>query len=196
VPQKEFMRDILASATHLVGIINSVLDLSRIEAGRIELEPVSVNLPAMVGQVLETLTLLAEEKHITLASAVAPEVETIVTDATKLRQVLYNYLSNAIKFTPDGGNVRLTARAESDEMVRIEVLDTGIGIAADDQSHLFQEFQQLDTGMSKRYPGTGLGLALTKRIVEAEGGSVGVASTPGEGSVFHAILPRRLSPKE
>jgi signal transduction histidine kinase len=104
--------------------------------------------------------------------------------------VLYNYLSNALKFTPEEGLVTIHALPEEGERVRIEVEDTGIGIRREDTHRLFVEFQQLDAGMSKKYAGTGLGLALTRRIVEAQGGSVGVRSEPGKGSTFWAVLPR------
>jgi signal transduction histidine kinase len=107
--------------------------------------------------------------------------------------VLYNYLSNAIKFTPDHGSVAVRVFPEVGETFRIEVEDTGIGIAAEEIPHLFADFQQLDAGRAKKYQGTGLGLSLTKRIVEAQGGMVGVKSTPGVGSTFWAILPKVAS---
>src|SRR5207247_5210595 len=106
------------------------------------------------------------------------------------KQVLYNYLSNALKFTPDEGHVTVRVRREGDARFRLEVQDTGIGIRPEDFDRLFIEFQQLDASSAKKYQGTGLGLALTRRIVEAQGGSVGVRSELGTGSVFHAILPR------
>jgi signal transduction histidine kinase len=114
----------------------------------------------------------------------------VVADAAKLKQVLYNYLSNALKFTPDGGRVGVRVMAEGAEMFRLEVEDTGIGIREDDIGRLFVEFQQLDASTAKKYAGTGLGLALTKRIVEWQGGHVGARSSPGPGSVFFAVLPR------
>ena len=112
----------------------------------------------------------------------------------KLKQVLYNYLSNALKFTPDGGRIIVRAVADDESQFRIEVVDTGIGIPAGDMDRLFVEFQQLDSSSAKKYPGTGLGLALTKKIVEAQGGRVGARSTAGHGSVFFAILPKNADP--
>jgi CheY-like chemotaxis protein len=114
-----------------------------------------------------------------------------VLDPARLKQVLYNYLSTALKFTPSGGLVTVRASPEAADFFRIEVHDTGEGIESDQLSRLFVEFQQLDAGAAKKHAGTGLGLALTKRIVEAQGGTVGVRSTPGVGSIFHAVLPRR-----
>src|SRR5207237_809846 len=117
----------------------------------------------------------------------------VALDPARLKQVLYNYLSNALKFTPSGGLVTVRASPEGADFFRLEVHDTGSGIEPQDLPRLFVEFQQLDTGATKKHAGTGLGLALTKRIVEAQGGSVGVRSTPGVGSVFHAVLPRQAT---
>jgi CheY-like chemotaxis protein len=117
-------------------------------------------------------------------------LQDVVVDPARLKQVLYNYLSNAIKFTPDGGSVQLRASAAGPQHLRLEVEDTGIGIVPSDLPRLFVEFQQLDAGYGKRHAGTGLGLALTRKLVEAQGGSVGVRSEPGRGSVFHLVLPR------
>jgi CheY-like chemotaxis protein len=119
----------------------------------------------------------------------------LALDPARLKQVLYNYLSNALKFTSSGGLVTVRASPEGADFFRLEVHDTGSGIQPRDLSKLFVEFQQLDTGATKKHAGTGLGLALTKRIVEAQGGSVGVRSTPGVGSVFHAVLPRQATGK-
>src|SRR5439155_4334577 len=113
-------------------------------------------------------------------------------DPARLKQVLYNYLSNALKFTPEAGKVSVQAMPEGRDTFRIEVADTGIGIAPEDMERLFIEFEQLDQSTAKKYQGTGLGLALTKRMVEAQGGTVGVQSTLGQGSVFSAVLPRRV----
>jgi signal transduction histidine kinase len=113
----------------------------------------------------------------------------VVLDPARFRQVLYNYLSNALKFTPEGGNIVVRTTAEAADSFRLEVEDTGIGIAPDQLGRLFLQFEQLDTG-GARPQGTGLGLALTRKIVEAQGGSVGVRSELGHGSVFHAVLPR------
>jgi CheY-like chemotaxis protein len=124
------------------------------------------------------------------------EIGEVVLDPSRLKQVLYNYVSNALKFTLEGGTVAIRALGATSDTFRLEVSDTGIGISEADLGRLFVEFQQLDSGTTKRHAGTGLGLALTKRIVEAQGGSVGVKSVLGSGSVFHAILPRRAARAE
>ncbi len=190
----EYLGDILASAKHLLQLINDVLDLSKVEAGKSELRPEPVDLAKVVGEVRDILRTLVARKRIDLQMEVAPSLTDIVLDPGKLKQVLYNYLSNALKFTPDEGRVDIRLCPEGPEHLRLEVEDSGIGIRPEDFGRLFVEFQQLDSSMAKKYPGTGLGLALTKRIVESQGGSVGVRSELGRGSTFHAVLPRRGSP--
>ncbi|HEY0191472.1 MAG TPA: ATP-binding protein, partial [Kofleriaceae bacterium] len=125
-----------------------------------------------------------------MTADVDAKLETLTIDPGRLKQVAYNYLSNALKFTPLGGTVTLRIRPETNDRFRLEVEDTGIGIKPDDLGRLFREFEQLEAGSSKRHQGTGLGLALTRRMVEAMGGSVGVRSVVGAGSTFHATLPR------
>jgi signal transduction histidine kinase len=187
---KEYLGDILISARHLLELINDVLDLSKIEAGKMEFNPEPVNLPALVAEVCEIVRGVASKKRIHLRKEIDGELSTIEADARSLKQILYNYLSNAVKFTPEEGVVTLRVKPDGAAYYRIEVEDTGIGIKSEDLSRLFGEFQQLDASSAKKYPGTGLGLALTKRIAEAQGGRVGVNSAPDKGSVFHAILPR------
>ncbi len=191
MPQfKEFLGDILASGRHLLQLINDVLDLAKVEAGRLEFHPEKVDLPRLVQEVVDILRTTAAEKRIAVSIAVHPEVADISIDASRLKQVLYNYISNALKFTGENGNVTITARPGEPGVFVLEVKDTGIGISAHDVAKLFTEFQQLDAGIAKRHAGTGLGLALTRRLAEAQGGSVGVTSVPGEGSTFFAVLPR------
>ncbi|HXB55917.1 MAG TPA: PAS domain S-box protein [Vicinamibacteria bacterium] len=188
--QKEFLGDILTSSRHLLQLINDVLDLSKIEAGKMEFRPEVLDIEKVVTEIRDILRSLAASKRITVTLQIAPGISPVVLDSAKLKQVLYNYLSNALKFTPEGGTVTMRAAPEDADAFRLEVEDTGIGIRAEDQDRLFVEFQQLDASTTKKYAGTGLGLALTKRIVEAQGGRVGVRSRPGAGSVFFAILPR------
>ena len=187
---KEYLGDILASGRHLLQLINDVLDLSKVEAGKMEFRPEPVNLEKLIGEVRDIVRAIAARKRIGLEVQIEPGVEQVVTDPAKLKQVLYNYLSNALKFTADEGKVIVRARPESSDAFRVEVEDNGIGIRQEDIGKLFVEFQQLDTGTAKKSQGTGLGLALCKRIVEAQGGSVGVQSTSGKGAVFYAVLPR------
>jgi signal transduction histidine kinase/CheY-like chemotaxis protein len=187
---KECLADILTSSRHLLQLINDVLDLSKVEAGKMEFRPEPISLTRLVGEVRDILRGLSAKKRIQLTVDIQAELDEVVLDPGKLKQVLYNYLSNALKFTPEGGRVTVRGRLEPAGRFRLEVADTGIGIRPEDLGRLFVEFQQLDASASKAFPGTGLGLALTKRIVEAQGGSVGVSSIVGEGSTFHAVLPR------
>ena len=193
MPQyKEFLGDILASGRHLLQLINDVLDLSKVEAGKLEFHAEVVDLEVLIGEVLGVLRPAASAKSIRVESSVHPSLSEVVLDPARFKQVLYNYISNALKFTPVGGSV--VVRAQPDEAsagFRLEVEDSGTGIAPEDLGRLFVEFQQLDAGAAKRDAGTGLGLALTRRLVEAQGGTVGVRSTLRKGSTFHAVFPRQ-----
>jgi signal transduction histidine kinase/CheY-like chemotaxis protein len=191
---KEFIGDILTSGRHLLQLINDVLDLSKVEAGKLEFYPERIQLTRTAKEVLSILRTAAATARIRIQSTIDPSVDELVVDPSRLKQVLYNYLSNAIKFTPENGTVTLRATAEGKDNVRIEVEDSGIGISPEGLARLFGEFQQI-TGDGKKRGGTGLGLALTKRLVEAQGGSVGVRSVVGQGSTFHAILPRNTVSK-
>jgi len=191
---REYLGDILTSARHLLHLINDVLDLSKVESGTMEFFPETVELDALVAEACDMVHPLATRKGIDIGVEVDSGLDDLVLDAAKLKQVLSNYLSNAVKFTPDGGRVKVRALAFGAERFRLEVEDTGIGIRSEDLDRLFVEFQQLDASPAKRHQGTGLGLALTRRIVEAQGGRVGVASTVGSGSTFFAVLPRRATP--
>jgi len=188
--QKEYLGDILSSSQHLLQLINDVLDLAKVEAGKMTFSPEEIDLNQLVGEVRDILRPLINSKNIHFETEFDTTLNGVVIDPAKLKQVLYNYLSNAIKFTPEEGQVTIRLRAEGEDAFRLEVEDTGIGIQPENLGRLFVEFQQLDAGMTKQYQGTGLGLALTRRIVEAQGGKVGVHSTPGQGSTFFAILPR------
>jgi PAS domain S-box-containing protein len=192
--QVEYLGDIVNSSNHLLQLINDVLDLAKIESGRTEIRVEAVSLQRLAGEVRDILRGLAAEKRIRLVIDVSPEVDSVEVDPRLLKQVLYNYLSNAIKFTPDTGQVAMRIAPEGDASFKVEVEDTGIGIKPEDLGRLFVEFQQLDASSSKRYSGTGLGLALTKRVIEAQGGSVGVESKFGAGSTFWALLPRKVQP--
>ncbi|HLK47398.1 MAG TPA: hybrid sensor histidine kinase/response regulator [Bryobacteraceae bacterium] len=187
--QQECLGRILTGARHLVRLINDVLDLARIEAGKLSFQPEPVALSRLVAEVCESLAAVAAEKQILIESRVFPEMEAMI-DPARLKQILYNYLSNALKFTPEGGRVTVTAKPEGMHEFRLEVNDNGPGIAEADQRQLFTNFHQIEAGKGKRFQGTGLGLALTRRIVEAQGGRVGVHSVVGAGSTFFAVLPR------
>jgi PAS domain S-box-containing protein len=189
--QKEFVGDILSSGRHLLRLIRDILDLSKVESGLLELHPALVDVTALVAEVTNTLRLTAAEKGISVETLIDVQVHQVIVDPDRLRQILYNYLANALKFTSGGGRVQIRVTSEDEEHFRLEVEDSGIGIAATDFAKLFVDFQQLDSGAGKQYGGTGLGLALSKRLVEAQGGRVGVKSELGKGSTFHAVLPRR-----
>lgn len=192
--QKEYLGDILTSSRHLLQIINDVLDLAKVEAGRITFRPEAVDLSQLVAEVRDGLRTLAASKAMPVEIEIEPGIGPLWLDPARLKQVLYNYLSNAIKFTPEGRRVVIRARPEGGDHFRLEVEDAGIGIAPEDIERLFVEFQQLDSSATKKYQGTGLGLALTRQLVEAQGGHVGVTSAPGVGSTFFAILPCAPAP--
>jgi CheY-like chemotaxis protein len=185
------MGHILSSGRHLLRLINDMLDLSKVEAGKLVFFPEALNLPALVGEVSEIMHTEVQHKRQTLLIDIDPMLSDLHLDPMRLRQVLYNFLSNAIKFTPVGGGITVRARAQGARHFRLEVEDTGIGMAAADLPGLFSDYRQLDAGHTRRHQGTGLGLALTRRLVEAQAGNVGARSTPGSGSVFHLLLNRQ-----
>ena len=187
---REYLGDILKSSDHLLQLINDVLDLAKVEAGRMEFRPEPIDLATVLGEVRDIVRGVAAAKHIRLEMDVDPEVQGVELDPSKLKQVLYNYVSNAVKFTAELGRVVIRVKPEGADAFRIEVEDNGIGIRSEDLERLFTEFRQIDDRAAKQYQGTGLGLALTKRIVEAQGGQVGVVSRRGMGSTFYAVLPR------
>ena len=186
----EFLGLIGTSGRHLLQLINDVLDLSKVESGKFDFLPEPIDLAIVLKEVTDILHTEIQRKHIAVSTHIDPAIAQITLDPSRLKQVLYNYLSNAIKFTAAGGKVTVSALAQGADHFRVEVVDTGIGIAAADLPRLFTEFQQLDAGYSKQHQGTGLGLALTRRLVQAQGGSVGVRSTAGEGSRFYFVLNR------
>jgi PAS domain S-box-containing protein len=186
---KEYLGDILTCARHVMQLITDLVDFSRVEAGDMEFSPEPVEIETVISEVDEIVRPLARKKHIRLTREVEPALARVMADAKGLKHILYHYLTNAIKFTAENGAVTMRVAAHGADHFRIEVEDNGIGIPVEDLDRLFSEFQQLAAG-NKKHTGTGLGLALTKRIVEAQGGRVGVTSTPGQGSTFYAFLPR------
>ena len=186
--QAEYVHDIHASGRHLLDLINDILDLSKIEAGHMELESSEFDLPESLRSALTLLRERATRHGIALSLEVANSVGVIVADERKVRQVVLNLLSNAVKFTPDGGRVTLAAR-RVDSGIEVAVSDTGVGIAPADQAAVFEEFRQVGTDAARKHEGTGLGLALAKRFVELHGGTMRVASSLGAGSTFSFTLP-------
>jgi signal transduction histidine kinase len=201
--QEEFLNDVHGSSHHLLSLINDILDISKVEAGKLELQPSNVNLPDL----LENCLIMIKEKALshsieTVVNANGTPNE-IVADERKLKQIMYNLLSNAAKFTPDGGKISISAQkyspksedginseSNSQEAIKISVSDTGIGIRHNDLNRMFNAFEQLDGSASRRFQGTGLGLSLSKQLVELHGGKIW-AESKGEnkGATFSFIIP-------
>lgn len=189
--QVDMVNRILNNGKHLLTLINDILDLSRIEAGRLELKPETVNLADLVQATVEELRSLAEQKHLELTIETHLDSPYVVNDGARVRQVLVNLLSNALKFT-DRGYVRVKVRDLQGDRVRISVQDTGIGIASEHLPHIFEEFRQIDQTATRRHSGTGLGLAITQWLVQMMGGQIRVSSQLGKGSTFKIDLPREI----
>ena len=194
--QKQYASVIFDSGHHLLALINDILDLSKLDAVMVFLEPNTIRLPQLLQNSLTLVKGRAFKHRITLALRIAPGVDEMCADERRLKQILYNLLSNAVKFTPDGGQVTLSARrarrtrdGSEVEAVEFAVTDTGIGIAAGDMDKLFQPFVQVDAALSRRYEGSGLGLVMVKRLAELHGGGVEVQSESGKGSCFTVWLP-------
>jgi len=186
--QDEYLKDIYASGQHLLSLINDILDLSKIEAGRMELAPAPFHLPIALENAVTLVRERAARHGITLELDLDPRLGELVGDERKVKQVVLNLLSNAVKFTPDGGRITLKA-GRRDGRAEISVADTGIGIAPEDQAAIFEEFRQVGTDETRKQEGTGLGLTLAKKFVELHGGRIWVESEPGRGSTFTFTLP-------
>jgi CheY-like chemotaxis protein/two-component sensor histidine kinase len=186
----EPLRRVHRAGTHLLGLINQVLDLSKIEAGKLELSPEQVNVAPLIEEVVGTARQLAEQNKNRLVVETEPNLAPLTADPMRLRQILLNLLSNACKFTKQG-EVRLRVRKVVDghNWVEFAVADTGIGMTVEQQAKLFEEFTQADSSTARRYGGTGLGLAITRKLARMMGGDVTVTSEPGKGSVFAVRLP-------
>src|SRR5207253_5335245 len=188
--QADYLKDIHESGKHLLSLINDILDLSKIEAGRMDLELSTFHLPSALSNAMTLIRERAQRHGIRLGLDIDPRLGEFQADERKVKQILLNLLSNAVKFTPDGGRVDVSAKLDTTN-VEIAVRDTGIGIAPEDQGALFEEFRQVGRDATRKAEGTGLGLALTKRFVELHGGAVRVQSEPGKGSTFSFTLPLR-----
>jgi PAS domain S-box-containing protein len=188
--QREYLGDILDCSRHLLRLTNDVLDLSKVEAGKMRFHPERIEPGELIREAAESLRALAAARQIQVTVDVDASLGAVMADPSRLRQVLYNYLSNALKFTAPGGRVTVRVRPDPGGAFCLEVEDTGRGIREQDLPRLFAEFEQVHAD-DRAGPGTGLGLALTRHIVEAQGGRVGVRSTFGQGSTFFAVLPNR-----
>jgi PAS domain S-box-containing protein len=209
--QEEYLKDVLHSSNHLLSLINDILDLSKVEAGKLELNPSDIDLKSLLTNSLVMVREKALKHGIRLSAQIDGVPQVICADERKLKQIMYNLLSNAVKFTPDNGTITLGARHFSSvnrcpedhqeplpdqrEYMEIFVQDSGIGIKGEDLERIFNPFEQVDSAMSRRYQGTGLGLSLTRQLVELHGGRIWAESEgEGEGSTFHFVMP--VSQKE
>jgi signal transduction histidine kinase len=188
--QAEYLGDILESGRHLLSLINDILDLSKIEAGRMELELSEFHLPSAIENTLILVRERAQRRGVALGRILDEKLDTIWADERKVKQVLLNLLSNALKFTSEGGRIDVRA-AVRDGMAEISVTDTGVGIALEDQEAVFEEFRQVGSA-SKKVEGTGLGLAISRKFIELHGGRIRVESELGMGSTFTFTLPHSL----
>jgi signal transduction histidine kinase len=186
--QDDYLKDIHSSGRHLLSLINDILDLSKIEAGRMELELSTFELEAALSNAMTLVRERAQRHGIALEQQVDPQLGEIAADERKFKQILVNLLTNAVKFTPDGGRIDVKARREEDNVI-VAVHDTGIGIAPEDQAAVFEEFRQVGRDYTNKQEGTGLGLALTKKFVELHGGRIWLESEPGKGSTFTFTIP-------
>lgn len=187
--QEEYLNDILNSGRHLLQLINDVLDLSKVEAGKMELNFEPFSLSKSISEVCAVARPIAFKKNLAIFIDVEPEIEIVNLDQQRIKQVLYNLISNALKFTEEAGQICIHASKAGATSLKISVKDNGIGIRTEDLKRLYLEFEQLEVGAARRYEGTGLGLALTKRIVELHGGTIGVESEVGKGSTFTVLVP-------
>nr|WP_318780815.1 PAS domain S-box protein [Dendronalium phyllosphericum] len=192
--QKEYISCIYGSGEHLLAVINDILDLSKVEAGKEELSFIPLSVPELCGYVLSTVRDRAVEKGLLLDSKIDPKAEICMADARRIKQMLVNLLSNAVKFTPSG-RVSLEVK-KVPEGINFIVSDTGIGIDSNQFQFLFEPFKQLDSRLNRQYEGTGLGLALTRKLARLHGGDVTFVSTLGEGSEFTLFLPNRVDSKD
>lgn len=187
--QHRYAENIMSSGRMLLGLINDLLDLAKIEAGKLELHLSVVNMTEMAQNLLDFMRPLADKKSLQLSAVVAEDVPLITSDPGRIQQILYNLLSNAVKFTPEGGLVELSLAREGEEQISIRVRDTGIGIPEKDLDSVFERFRQLDGSMTREHSGTGLGLAISKELVLRLGGRIWVTSELGKGSTFSIVLP-------
>jgi signal transduction histidine kinase len=183
-----YLNNIASSGKHLLALINDILDLAKVDAGKVELHRESLSIVQLLDEVLSNIRSLAEKKQIQLTREIAPELSMINVDHNRFKQIMINLLSNALKFTPVNGQVTITAKPEK-EYILISVADTGIGISQDNIDRIFNEFEQVDGSRTRKFEGTGLGLALTRRLVELHGGEIWVESELEKGTKFTFSIP-------
>ena len=189
--QKEYLGDVLSSGRHLLQLINDILDLSKVEAGRLVLNPERFQVRKAIAEAQAVAGPIGQKKNLSVVLSIDEGLDWVELDQVKFKQVVYNLLSNALKFTDAGGRIEMHCSTSGAEHFTLAVKDSGIGIKAEDMPKLFREFVQIDSGLKRQYAGTGLGLALTRKLVEMQGGSVAVESEFGKGSTFTVRLPVR-----
>lgn len=188
--QRAYLADVLTSSRQLLRLINDLVDLAKVDSGKLQLRPEVFELQPAIRDVCAILRGIAAEKRIQVDVSVDATIGTVTLDPVRTRQILYNLVSNALKFTPGGGSVSIVVTPGAADTVRIDVTDTGVGIRPEDLHRLFVEFQRLDGGAPLAPAGAGLGLALTRGLVAAQGGTLSVESALGTGSRFTVVLPR------
>jgi signal transduction histidine kinase len=188
--QSDFVTRSRAAAQHLLSLINDILDLAKIEAGKMPVYVEPVSLPELIDEVAKQMEPMVAAKQLAFTTNVAPDAATIESDKTKVKQILLNLLSNAVKFT-NRGTIRVSVHAE-EEVVVLQVRDTGVGIKPEEIEAIWEDFRQLDQSRTRSYGGTGLGLSITRRLTQQLGGSVSVESTFGEGTTFSVLLPMTI----
>ena len=190
--QKEYVTDIFTSGRHLLSLVNDILDLSKVEAGKMELQLNGFNIERLIEMSIALFKEKAYKQGLQMTFEVAQGLDTMIGDERKIKQVLFNLLGNAVKFIPDGGTIHVKAAlADDKDFVKYSVSDTGIGISTEDQNKLFKPFEQIDSRLTRKYKGTGLGLSLCKQLVELHGGRIWVESEAGKGSNFIFVIPMR-----
>jgi len=193
---QRYAENIISSGNRLLSMINDLLDLAKTQAGKMELHIEPVSLAQLCDSLVSSCSLLTRRKKLKVRAQVAPDVPILVTDGGKVQQVLYNFLSNAVKFTPIRGKIDIEARMLNEGTVRISVRDTGCGIAEEDKDKIFDKFRQVDGSLTRESPGSGLGLAISKELAHMLAGSVGMESELGVGSTFWLDIPATLAPEE
>src|SRR5438105_3364625 len=188
-----YLQNIVTSGKHLLALITDLLDLAKIEAGKMEVRAEPLSLRDLFEGLISIIKPLAEKKDLSIIPTVGRDVPIMQTDPAKLQQVLYNFLSNAIKFSPASGRIDVKAERFEEDNVRVSVSDQGPGIELDKQSQIFEKFRQIDGSVTRQHGGTGLGLAISKELTQLMGGSIGVMSRPNEGATFWVILPVKIA---
>jgi len=198
--RERYLHNILTSGQSLLNLINDLLDLAKIEAGRMDLNPEPISVSDVCDSLATLINPQAEKKSITVQVRVNPNLPLLETDPVRFQQVLFNFLSNAVKFTPENGTVTLAAERVRDpdinEAISVSVTDTGHGLSEEDQEFIFEKFRQIDAGHTRQHTGTGLGLAISKELTNLLGGRIELISEPGEGATFRIILPREIKQEQ